>query len=430
MSHVVVVGAGIGGVPAALETRQALGGQHRITLINERPSFDFTPSNIWVQVGTRRREQISVALAPIMARHRIDFIPQAMTRLEPEKNQLHLTDGQVIDYDFLILATGPKLAFQEISGLGPDHHTHSVCTLDHAEKARDAFLAFMDNPGPIVVGAAQGVSCFGPAYEVALLLDRALRRRRIRHKVPMTFITSEPYIGHLGLGGVANAKDILERELRKHDITFLTNTSIRNIERQQAYITVHNDRGEPQQEKTLPFSYAMILPPFTGIDPLCGIEGLVNPRGFVLIDQHQANPAFANIYAVGVCVAIAPPEPTPLPTGIPKTGYMIESMVKASVANIAATIAGKPPTATATWNAICLADLGDQAVAFVAMPQIPPRNVAWAKKGRWVHWSKVAFERYFLRKVRTGSTDPAFERLALRLVGIEKLERLVSRARQ
>ena len=109
---------------------------------------------------------------------------------------------------------------------------------------------------------------------------------------------------------------------------------------------------------------------------------------------------------------------------------MIESMVKASVANIAATIAGKPPTATATWNAICLADLGDQAVAFVAMPQIPPRNVAWAKKGRWVHWSKVAFERYFLRKVRTGSTDPAFERLALRLVGIEKLERLVSRARQ
>jgi sulfide:quinone oxidoreductase len=41
----------------------------------------------------------------------------------------------------------------------------------------------------------------------------------------------------------------------------------------------------------------------------------------------------------------------------------------------------------------------------------------------------VAFERYFLRKVRTGSTDPAFERLALRLMGIEKLERLVSRSR-
>lgn len=48
-----------------------------------------------------------------------------------------------------------------------------------------------------------------------------------------------------------------------------------------------------------------------------------------LIDQHQRNPAYPHIYAAGVCVAISPPEPMPVPTGIPKTGYMIESMVSA-----------------------------------------------------------------------------------------------------
>ncbi|MDP0972091.1 hypothetical protein Q6294_34745, partial [Klebsiella pneumoniae] len=75
----------------------------------------------------------------------------------------------------------------------------------------------------------------------------------------------------------------------------------------------------------------------------------------------------------GVCVAIPPVEATPLPVGAPKTGYMIESMVSAIVKNIEADLAGKPAEAQATWNAICLADLGDTGVAFVALPQIPPR---------------------------------------------------------
>ena len=124
----------------------------------------------------------------------------------------------------------------------------------------------------------------------------------------------------------------------------------------------------------------------------------------MLIDEHQRNPTFPNIYSAGVCVAIPPVEATPVPTGAPKTGYMIESMVTAICENIAADIAGEP--ATATWNALCLADLGDTGVVFVALPQIPPRNVTWAKKGKWVHLAKVAFEKYFLRKARTGSTDP------------------------
>jgi sulfide:quinone oxidoreductase len=57
-----------------------------------------------------------------------------------------------------------------------------------------------------VVGAVQGASCFGPAYEFAMIMDTDLRRRKIRDKVPMTFVTAEPYIGHLGLGGVGDSK--------------------------------------------------------------------------------------------------------------------------------------------------------------------------------------------------------------------------------
>jgi sulfide:quinone oxidoreductase len=115
-------------------------------------------------------------------------------------------------------------------------------------------------------------------------------------------------------------------------------------------------------------------------------------------------------------------EATPVATGAPKTGYMIESMVSAIAHNIAAELAGKPATAKGTWNAICLADMGDTGAAFVALPQIPPRNVNWFKKGKWVHLAKVAFEKYFIRKMKTGNSEPVYEKYVLKALGIVRLE--------
>ncbi len=90
--------------------------------------------------------------------------------------------------------------------------------------------------------------------------------------------------------------------------------------------------------------------------------------------------------------------------------------------NVAADIAGQPAEARGTWNAICLADFGDTGAAFVALPQIPPRNVTWASEGKWVHLAKVAFEKYFLRKVQTGSITPIYEKYVLKTLGIEALK--------
>src|SRR5690606_15112805 len=117
-----------------------------------------------------------------------------------------------------------RLAFDEVPGSGPiAGHTQSICTTDHAESAWDAYQAFLKNPGPMVIGAVQGASCFGPAYEFALILDADLRKRKLRDRVPMTFVTSEPYIGHMGLGGVGDSKGLLESELRQRHIKWITN---------------------------------------------------------------------------------------------------------------------------------------------------------------------------------------------------------------
>ena len=166
----------------------------------------------------------------------------------------------------------------------------------------------------------------------------------------------------------------------------------------------------------------MMLPAFRGVEAVRGIEGLTNPRGFILADKHQRNPAFPNVFSVGVCVAIAPLGKTAVPVGVPKTGFMIESMVTATVHNIDRLIKGAAADAEATWNAFCLADFGDGDIAFVAQPQIPPRNVNWSSSGKWVHAAKIAFEKYFLFKIRRGVSEPFYERFAMQTLGINKLK--------
>lgn len=423
MAHIVILGGGIGGISAAYEMKKLRRREDRVTLISDTDYFQFTPSNPWVAVGWRRPEQIKVSLAPVLARQRIDFIGTGAKRVHPQSNEIELNDGRRVGYDYLIVATGPRLAFHEIEGLGPAGHTQSVCTVDHALRSAEAWRRFVADPGPIVVGAVQGASCFGPAYEFAFIMDADLRRRRIRDRVPMTFVTSEPYIGHLGLGGVGDSKTLMESEMRDKHIKWVCNAKVTKAEAGKLHVVELDDLGKEKRTHELPFKYAMILPAFMGVEAVAGIEGLTNPRGFVLIDEYQRNPKFQNIYSVGVCVAIPPIEQTPVPTGVPKTGYMIESMATAACENIRAALDGKAPHARATWNAICLADMGNTGTAFLAIPEIPPRNVNWMKKGKWVHWVKIGFESYFLRKVRKGIGEPVYERQVLKMMGLERLKK-------
>jgi sulfide:quinone oxidoreductase len=422
MAHIVVLGAGLGGSIMAYELADQIGKGDKITVVTKDPKYHFVPSNPWIAVGWRERADISVDLSATMAKKGIDFVPVAAERLYPEENRLQLVDGRSITYDYIVLATGPELAFDEIEGLGPEGHTQSICHIDHAERAHVAFEAFCKNPGPIVVGAVQGASCFGPAYEFTFILETALRRAKIRDKVPMTFVTSEPYIGHLGLDGVGDTKGLLESEMRGKHIKWMTSSRVKKVEAGKMTVEEIAEDGSVKATRELPFAYAMMLPAFRGIKAVAGIEGLSNPRGFTIVDKFQRNPKYKNVYAVGVCVAIPPMGPTPVPCGVPKTGFMIESMVTAAALNIGQALRGQEPDNVGTWNAVCLADFGDSGIAFVAQPQIPPRNVNWSSSGRWVHLAKVGFEKYFLRKVRKGTSEPYYEKAAMKMLGIEKLK--------
>jgi sulfide:quinone oxidoreductase len=422
MPVIAVVGAGLGGTLAAFEIKEAVKDRASVIVISKGDIFHFVPSNPWVAVHWRTRDAIEINLAPIMERKGIGFNGAGAKRIVPAENRIELCTDSSVLYDYLVVATGPELAFDEVEGLGPTGFTQSICHVDHAERAAAAFDAFVLSPGPVVFGAVQGASCFGPAYEFALIFETECRRRKLRDRVPITFVTSEPYIGHLGLDGVGDTKGLLESEFRKRHIKWITNARVDRVRDGTMDVSEISEDGSVKVRHELPFSYSMMLPAFRGVEAVRHTDGLANPRGFVVVDKYQRNPTFKNIFGLGVCIAIAPTGKTAVPVGVPKTGFMIESMVTAIAHNIVELLQGREPSHEAAWNAICLADFGDGGVAFFAQPQIPPRNVSWSASGKWVHAAKVGFEKYFLAKIRQGTSQPFYERFLLTLIGAEKLK--------
>ncbi|MBO3459619.1 NAD(P)/FAD-dependent oxidoreductase [Aetokthonos hydrillicola Thurmond2011] len=422
MAHVVVIGAGLGGLPTAYELRRFLPSQHQVTLISNQPKFTFVPSLPWVGLGLRSLADIQLELDKIVPQHGIDLIHDSVTAINPKSRQISLKD-KTVNYDYVVIATGPELALDVLPGLGPEGgYTQSVCNPHHALLACDAWEKLLEEPGPIVVGAAPGASCFGPAYEFALLAHHVLRQKGLRQHVPITFVTSEPYAGHLGIGGMANSRWLIRKFLAQREIELMENTAISHIEPEIMHLA---------DGRTLPFKYAMILPPFRGPRFLREAASLTDPKGFVPVLPTYRHPEFDSIYSVGVVTQLKPIETTPIPIGVPKVGQMTEEMAIAVVHNIAlelGVISGvqhKP-----TLQAICFADFGDTGALFLADPLLPDaqgkRNRAITLSGIWVSWMKRGFEKYFIEKMRLGWTMPWLERWSLQMLGLPLVESVPS----
>lgn len=163
MARVVVIGAGLGGLPAAYEMRHALPSEHQVISISNQSKFTFVPSLPWVGLGLRSLSEIQLDLNQIVPKHGVEFIHAPVTAIDPRARQISLPD-RTIDYDYAVIATGSELALDAFPGLGPEQgYTQSVCNPYHALLCAEAWEKFLDNPGPIVVGTTPGASCFGPA---------------------------------------------------------------------------------------------------------------------------------------------------------------------------------------------------------------------------------------------------------------------------
>ena len=414
MPNVVVIGAGLAGLPAAYELRHYLPKDCDVTLIANEPNFTFIPGLVQVALGLKPLHDVQLDLQRLADRHHLKLLDQGVSAFDPVAKRLTVQDGTTLDFDYALIATGADLAFDLVPGLGPHGgHTHSICTPDHALEAREAWQRYLENPGPLVVGAAPGAGCFGPAYEFVLMAEHELRRRGLRDQVTVTYVTPEPYIGHLGVSGVKNARELTGDLMQQRGIEVIENMTITGVEADKVLL------GDG---RSLPCAYAMILPAFRGARFIRETPGLGDERGFIPMLPTQRHSQFPGVYAAGVCCKLAQPDKTEIPIGLPKSGQMTEAMATAAAHNIAVELGAlQAPLQVPTLEALCFAEFGDTGIAYIAAPVIPDpqtgqRRSSYAARGSWVVLAKVALEEYFMLKMRFGLGMPWFERLGLRVL--------------
>lgn len=396
-NEIIVLGSNFGGATAAFELKRRLGKNANVTVVSPDPNFTFIPSMIWVPFGRRKMSDISFPIRPLMEKKGINFIQDSALQVNPEKNEVITEKNGSVTYDYLVVSTGVQMDFSVVENLHPEKgFVENIVIPKYGERALKKFNDLANDPGPVVVGATQGASCMGAAYEYLFNMDKELRRRNLRDKVSLTWFTPEPYLGHFGIGGITGGQTMLEAFMKMYNIKWYTNSSIDRIEKENIYMKDGN---------ILPYKMAMVMPPFVGTEAMKHSPDLVDEKGFVVCNEGYQHIKYKNVYGVGLAVEVQAPFKCAVPFGVPKTGFPTEVSAKIAVKNIVNEIKGKPSFIHKAWGkipAVCVMDAGHKEVIIFGDHLFRPRKFAMMLPNIFNDWGKLLIEKYFLFKFRHG----------------------------
>jgi sulfide:quinone oxidoreductase len=392
---VLVLGGNFAGLTAALAVQHELQGDVDVRVVSASDEFLFNPSLIWLPFGKRSPADITFPLAPTFESHGVDFVHAEATALDLSSRKVTTRAG-VYDYDYLVIATGYRNNFDVAPGLGPGGNAYTITSLDDAVRAGEGWRRFLENPGDIVVGATQGAGCFGAAYEYLFNVSYQLRKAGLKRQVKLTWVSSEPFLGHFGIGGLPHGETLLSMFLRKEHITPVMNAAVGHVDPGRLVLS---------DGRAIDFAYAMIIPPFLGQEVIRNASEISDAKGYVQVRDTYQTLTHDEVYAAGISVAVDVPWQTPTPVGVPKTGFPAERMAHVAARNIAAQIRGAEPVSRQAFGdipAVCVMDAGNNGVIILADKMLPPRKHGLLIPGPQAHAMKLGFEKYFLWKARHG----------------------------
>jgi sulfide:quinone oxidoreductase len=475
MSRTVILGAGISGHTAATRLRQRLGREHDIIVVTPNAKWNWIPSNIWVGVGRMGVDDVTFPLAPVYQKLGITYVQAKGTEIHPDGDGADATPfvtvehtsperrGEVerLTYDYLVNATGPRLNFGAVPGLGPGGHSLSVCTASHAEETAQKLAGIMAKMRAgerqvLVIGTSHGTcTCEGAAFEYVFNVEHEVRQAGLRHMADIYYLSNEHELGDFGVAGlhmevggfVTHSKSWAESLYTERGIKWILQAHVERVEDGEVfYETLDGNKH------SLRFDFAMLLPPFGGVGlksfDRSGAEttaSLFAPNGFMRVDADYTakpfeawapgdwpstyqTPSHANIFAIGI--AFAPPHqiskpfkspngtiiaPSPPRTGMPSgiMGRVVANTIADRIQRGAEAPAHK--ASMATMGAACVASAGTgmlsgTAAAMTMFPIVPDYTrfpghgrdlrFTFGEIGLGAHWIKRFLHHAFIWKAK------------------------------
>jgi sulfide:quinone oxidoreductase len=476
MSRIVILGAGIAGHTAASHLRRKLSKEHEVLVVSPNRNYQWVPSNIWVGTGRMKHESVHFPLEPLYKKKGITYKQAKVVSFHPEGNNKEIKPHvlveypfgekagtqELVSYDYLINATGPKLAFELTEGLNPGtNKAYSVCTYDHATHAADALSKIIEKAKSssekfkILIGTGHPkATCQGAAFEYILNVEKELVRHKVRDKFQITWISNENELGDFGMDGMLLAygkkqmksSEMVEMIFADRKIDWILGAGVHKMEDGVAHY--ENLEGKHLSED---FDFAMLIPAFSGhgfkaFDK--NNEDITEKlfKGFMIVDadytakpyeewtvqdwpETYQNPSYSNIFAPGI--AFAPPHsisrprkspngteifPSPPRTGMPSgiTAKLVADNIIDSIKN------GKDSThhlgSLGNMGAACIASAGygmtkGSGISITTFPIVPDYKKYPDTHGRDIkktfgevglagHWLKLTLHYAFIYKAK------------------------------
>jgi sulfide:quinone oxidoreductase len=224
-----------------------------------------------VPFGKRAPKDITFDVTPTFEAHGVDFVLAPATAIDPIAKTV-ATALASYRYDYLVIATGYRTTSTSFLASGPAGTPTRSPRWPTRCTPEPAGVVCSKSPAMWVIGVTQGAGCFGAAYEFLFNTAYQLKKAGLKKKVKLSYVTSEPFHGHFGIGGLPHGEQLLGMFLKEEGINAITNVSMQHVDKDAIVLA---------DSRELPFRYAVVVPPFVGQDFLKNVDGIADEKGYI-----------------------------------------------------------------------------------------------------------------------------------------------------
>ncbi len=314
--------------------------QADITIVSDKDYFLFKPNTIYIPFGLDPRKLL-VHLSKPVQRRNINLINASAREIDPISRRVYFdshTDLPDLSYDYLVVATGAEMRPGAIPGMS--QYSHTISTTADMLQLREAFHHLLDDPGrartrKVLFLVPPNNKCSGPLYEMAIMLDTWLKRKRARHQIDITWSTyEESYLQAFG----PRLHEVVTREFQQRNITGYNSYVVDRVEKGQ--VVYKNDQS-------LPFDLLVSFPPYEASSRFLHLP--IDERGFIATNlESRQVVGYPGVYAVG--------DASDFPV---KQAFLAFLQADAAADHLSAEILGTAPAVAFEPSNLCISDESD-----------------------------------------------------------------------